>query len=74
MLDFWNWLNGKKTALGAVIDLLYSGVGALIVWLPQIGDALNALGPFGAWAAGAVLILGKVLMILGIVHKFFKGF
>ena len=73
-MGWWEWLNGKKTAIGAFLDLLYSAVSALIIWLPQLGEALNQLGPFGDWVAGTVLVLGKVLMAIGLIHKFLKSF
>lgn len=73
-MGWWDWLNGKKTAIGAFLDLLYSAVSALILWLPQLGEALAGLGVTGEWVATGVLVLGKVLMVIGLIHKFLKSF
>ena len=71
-MGWWTWLNGKKTVIGAVLDLVSSALAGLLAFLPQFGDALAGLGLNGAWLIGVLAIVGKVALFVGIVHKAFK--
>jgi hypothetical protein len=73
VLDFWRWLDGKKTTIGALLDVLAVGLGGLLVWLPDFATALTGLGVNGAWIAGAVAVVGKGIIVLGLIHKVLKN-
>lgn len=58
----WDWLNGKKTLIGAIITALAAIAGALPVVLAAVG-------------VNAVLIakvVGIATMVVGIAHKVYK--
>lgn len=59
----WDWLNGKKTAIGSVILAL----GFLAAWLPE------ALPAFGVAPELALKITGVVGVVLGLAHKLYKA-
>ena len=58
----WAFLNGKKTAIGAALQLV-ADVAPLI---------LPALPAFGVPAATVVAITAKSAIVLGLAHKLLK--
>ena len=72
MIGIWRWFNGKKTTIGAILELSSTGLAALIVFLPEFGGLLSELGVDGAWIAVAVNGVAKVALGVGLIHKWFK--
>ena len=63
---FWDFMNGKKTAVGALVSIL-AGVQALALALtPQVAVLIpNALPRYTA-------VVGGLTMVVGLLHKGFK--
>lgn len=58
----WEWLNGKKTVIGAVITVI-----------ALIGDQLGIILPLlGVDAVLVAKVIGIVSMVLGVAHKVYK--
>lgn len=74
IMGWWDWLNGKKTAIGAFLDLLGTALSGVVLWLPQLAESLTGLGLDGAWVALVITGIGKVIMVIGLLHKFLKSF
>lgn len=56
--NLWNWLDGKKTAIGAIL-LIISGIPHLNTWIdPDIIDA--------------IYYIGSMLGAGGVIHKVSK--
>ena len=61
MKNLWNWLNGKKTTIAAIImmisafltEIVVNKWGITIAWIPKLIDILNY---FGGILAGVGLI------------------
>lgn len=62
LLKAWEWLNGKKVALGALIDLLSAIALAFQTLLPA----------FGVEAALAASIVAKIIIAVGFLHRIAK--
>lgn len=63
LISIWNWLNGKKTLIGAL-------VGALVA----VGDQLGILLPlFGASAVFTAKVAAAILFVVGLGHKLLKA-
>jgi VIT1/CCC1 family predicted Fe2+/Mn2+ transporter len=58
----WDWLNGKKTLIGAIITGLAYIAGALPAVLPF----------FGVEAVLAAKIVGIAVTVVGVAHKIYK--
>jgi hypothetical protein len=62
----WDWLNGRKTAIGLLVTFLVS----LQTQLPGLIEA------FGAGKSDADMwgnVLGQVVIVVGALHKAIKG-
>ena len=62
MQKIWDWFNGRKTIIGAVITILSTLAGVLPVVLAAVG-------------ASAVLtakVVGIATMVVGVAHKIYK--
>lgn len=60
--NVWDWLNGKKTVIGAVI----TAVGVVAGYLPAV------LAFFGVEAVHIATVVGVVTAIVGLLHKAYK--
>lgn len=75
-----DWLNGKKTAIGAltllvwtwayVVPVLYPGAAGIIPFVQTIVDALSHAGVLDQ----ELLAAGTGLTVVGLVHKAVKYF
>lgn len=68
MSKFLNWLNGKKTAIGAVILLVFTSLAAFGVKIPSVSENqimhyIDLVIQYG----------GIVLTVWGVIHKALKG-
>jgi hypothetical protein len=74
MLKWLDFLNGKKTTIGAILYTLTEIAGAVAAFLPALQDLSVELGlPAGSVA----LVFGyaaKAFIYVGLAHKFFKSF
>jgi len=74
-MSFLDWLNGKKTAIGALLQLLSDGSVALIAWSPALQDAIVATLPNAAPRVALVFaVITKGFLMVGVAHRFYKGF
>ena len=62
-MELWNWLNGRKTAIGLLLD----AIAALAQQAPAIVEA------FGGDSLAATQVVGRVVVIVGVLHKIVKG-
>lgn len=69
LLAIWRWLDGKKTAIGAVLTAVSAVIEQLI---PLLQEILPALGVEAATLASILGALGKVVMVIGLIHKLLK--
>lgn len=68
MGNFIGWLDGKKTAIGALILLVFTTLATLGVKVPSVNQ--NAIVHY---IDAIVNASGVVLTVWGIVHKMMKG-
>lgn len=71
MLD---WLNGKKTAIGALLQLLSDGCAAFVVWSPALQGAIVEVGFPADNVATVFFYITKGFLAVGLGHRFYKGF
>lgn len=64
-----SWLDGKKTTIGAILDLVATLAGAALQFAPTI---LPAFGVDAETVSQVIVLLGKVLMGIGLAHKYIK--
>ena len=69
LLAGWQWFDGKKTTIGAVVTL--GGEGLAAVW-PLLPDVLQSVGVEADWTARIISIVGRVMIGVGVLHKVFK--
>lgn len=69
VLNVVQWLNGKKTIVGVLTAGLAEIITAVLPYLPEL---LPALGVQGATVAIVLSVLGKALIVIGLIHKAIK--
>ena len=65
----WDWLNGKKLIIGAIITLLAELQVALLAAIPAIQAAFPSTSKIVVWSTAGVGALGT---IVGLGHKLYK--
>jgi hypothetical protein len=65
----WNWLNGKKLAIGLTCEALGHLVEAAV---PYVEPILTAWGVSAQGTAGVLKFVGYCITALGAGHKFVK--
>lgn len=65
-MQFWNWLNGRKTALGLLIT-------DLPLFADKLAELLKAGGAPEHTITTVVVALGHAVLVLGVIHKLLKG-
>lgn len=69
VMGIFQWLDGKKTIIGAALDIVASVIQAALPLLPAV---LAAFGVEAAAVLQVVAVLGKVLAAIGLIHKYLK--
>jgi metal-dependent HD superfamily phosphatase/phosphodiesterase len=64
-----DWLNGKKTVIGASVLAVYAFLTQIGVHLPSITQ-----NEVVAWINNIVILLGAILWVVGLIHKAIKWF
>jgi hypothetical protein len=71
LLAAWEWVDGKKTAIGAALVLVSDLLGVLAL---SLGPVLEGFGLEAVAVASVLAFVGKGAAAIGLVHKFFKKF
>lgn len=61
-MKLWDWFNGKKTTIGAVLQVASDVAPVVLSALPAVGVPL----------AAALAISAKTMLVLGLAHKVLK--
>lgn len=62
----WTFLDGKKTAIGALLQLVADVLALVLAALPAVAPVLG-------WEAVTVVsVTAKIAMVLGLVHRAVK--
>jgi hypothetical protein len=72
VLKVWQWLNGKKVAIGGILYVLADITSGLLLLFPVLQKDIVELGVPEPTVAAIFMVLTRVFIYVGVIHKAWK--